>query len=140
MSQVQVMAKFRVLHITNNLDEYPHCQKDNDEFPQVISLVADEYDIFILDVAEGHIWPADDFFYMTENIESFATDATRLEDELFIATNYIKSIRKQCAYAENAKEEHLACWAAVKEAPTVINNRIELRDKDKTFIELKRQK
>jgi len=133
------MAKFRILHITNNLDEHPHCAKDSDEFPTIVGWVKDEYEMFILDVDGGSIFPASEFFYMLdESVSTFNTNTQGLEDELFIATTYIKSIRKQCAYAENAKEEHTACWAAVKEAPIVVNNRIELRDKDKTFIELKR--
>jgi len=141
MSQVQVMAKFRILHITNNLDEYPHCQKDNDEFPHVINLVQDEYDMFVLDEDEGHVYPASEFFYMieTDNISSFNTNTQAIEDELFIATTFIKSIKKQCGHAKDAMAEHLACWAAVTQSPIVITNRIELTDKERTFIELKRK-
>jgi len=111
----------------------------SDEFPTIVDWVEDEYEMFILDVDGGSIFPAKDFFYMLENdVSTFDTNVQGIEDELLIATNYIRSIREQCGHAQNAKDEHMACWAAVSEAPILYKNRIELTDKDKTFIELKR--
>lgn len=134
------MPNFRVLHITNNIEEYPHATKDSDEFPHVVNWLEDEYGMFVLDDSTGSIYPAGEFFYMMEtDFKGFSTDTQQLEDELFVATNYIRSIRTQCAQAKTAKEEHLACWAAVNESPWLLKNRIELRDKDKTFIAMKRK-
>jgi len=134
------MGKFRVLHISNNLDEYPHCVKDTDEFPHVVKWVEDEYAMFILDEDTQNFYPAGEFFYMTEGITTFDTETQELEDELLIATTYISSTRDQCAHAANGKEEHLACWAAVTNSPLIVNDRISLTDKDRTYLAMKRTK
>lgn len=138
------MAKFRVLHITSNITEYPQAIKDSDEFSHIVGWLDDEheYGIFILDEERGSIFPAEDFFHMFEadEITTFSTDTQDLEDELFVATNFIRSIRTQCGHAKTPKDEHMACWAAVKESPLLTGNRVELTDKDRTFIELKRTK
>lgn len=134
------MGKFRVLHISNNLDEYPQCVKDSDEFPHMIAYVDDEYAMFILDETDGNIYPAGEFFYMVDHVDKFSTETQRLEDELFIATTFIKSIREQCGQALDSKAEHLACWAAVTQSPIICNNRIEISDKDKTYLAMKRTK
>jgi len=135
------MAKFRILHISNNLDEYPHCVKDSDEFPHVVDWVKDEYEMFVLDVDGGSIFPAADFFYMfdVDEIKTFSTETQALEDELHVATNFIRSVRSQCGQAKTAKDEHMACWAVVTESPILINNRIGLSEKDKTYLAMKRK-
>ena len=57
--------KYRVVKITNNLDEYPSCEKDTMEFPELIDHVDDELDWFIVD-ENGNYWEAGDFFFMVE--------------------------------------------------------------------------
>lgn len=58
--------KYRVLRITNNVEEYP--ENDNEEFPHIVRYVEDEFDLFIVDET-GHFYPARDFFYMNSMSE-----------------------------------------------------------------------
>jgi len=67
---------YRVVTITNNLEDYPGCKDDNEEFPEMIDYVSDETDLFIIEVHDDgtYTWyPADEFFYM-KKIKSFETE------------------------------------------------------------------
>lgn len=57
------MYNFRVLRITNNIEDYPDCEKDTLEFPDLVEHVSDEMDIFIFNLETGNFWKAGDFFY-----------------------------------------------------------------------------
>jgi len=61
--------KYRVLRITNNMEEYPRCEKDTTEFPELVRYVEDEMDMFVMD-ENGAFCNADEFF-MTHNILEF---------------------------------------------------------------------
>lgn len=63
---------FKVVKISNNLEEYPECKKDTDDHPNLIEHVNDEMDIFIID-NDGGWCRADDFFY-NENIKAFLAE------------------------------------------------------------------
>jgi len=63
--------KYRLVKITNNLAEFPQCEKDTLEFPDLVHEVEDEEEWFIVD-EDGDYWSAEDFFFMVEpGIESF---------------------------------------------------------------------
>lgn len=55
--------EYRVVNISNNIDEYPECKKDTEQFPHLVKHVGDEMDTFIVD-ENGKFWPAGEFFSM----------------------------------------------------------------------------
>ena len=57
------MYNFRVLKITNNIEDYPDCEKDTLEFPYLAEHVSDEMDIFIFNLETGKYWKSEDFFH-----------------------------------------------------------------------------
>lgn len=59
------MIVFRVVKITNNLDKYPQCREDNEEFPNLVPRVEDEFEIFVVDPRDGGFWMAKEFFECT---------------------------------------------------------------------------
>lgn len=61
--------KYRVVKITKNIEGYPECKKDTEQFPDMVKYVADEMDLFIVDET-GKFWPASEFFHI-EDIEEF---------------------------------------------------------------------
>jgi hypothetical protein len=65
------ILKYRVVKITNNIEGYPECQLDTEEFPDMVKYVKDEMDLFIVD-EEGKFWSASEFFFM-ETIGEFET-------------------------------------------------------------------
>ena len=60
--------KYRVVKISNNVEEYPDCAADTQEFPHLVKHVEDEMDIFIIDV-NGDFWEAECFFHSTSITE-----------------------------------------------------------------------
>jgi len=64
------MYTFRVLKITNNLENYPECEKDTLEFPSLVAEVSDEMETFILNLETNRWFPANEFFMMVD-LESF---------------------------------------------------------------------
>lgn len=57
--------KYRVVRISNNIEEYPDCAQDTKEFPHLIERVSDEMDVFIV-ADSGEWWPASEFFHMVD--------------------------------------------------------------------------
>lgn len=69
------MIKFRVVTITNNLEEYPQYRDDTEEFPEMVFyVVEDEVDTFVVDTRNGDFWPAREFFNMV-TISYFIIDS-----------------------------------------------------------------
>ncbi len=68
------MIKFRVVTVTNNLEEYPQYRDDTEEFPEIVSYVEDEANTFIVDTRDGDFWPAREFFDMV-TISHFFIDS-----------------------------------------------------------------
>lgn len=64
--------EYRVVKITNNIEAYPDCKQDTEEFPNIVFHVEDEMDLFIVD-SDGKFWPSDEFFSMVE-IKKFTTE------------------------------------------------------------------
>ncbi|MCK5316865.1 MAG: hypothetical protein KAJ55_03070 [Anaerolineales bacterium] len=60
--------KYRVVKISNNIEEYPDCAADTKEFPYLIKHVEDEMDIFII-AENGDFWEAECFFHSTSITE-----------------------------------------------------------------------
>ena len=58
------MNTFRVLRISNNLEEYPDCTEDTLEFPDMVEYLDDEMDIFVYCNETGEFWHSDEFFSM----------------------------------------------------------------------------
>jgi hypothetical protein len=56
--------KYRVVKITKDVDRYPECAADTEEFPQLVKYVDDEMDLFIIDEAGQCVAPASEFFYI----------------------------------------------------------------------------
>lgn len=69
------MIEFRVVKITNNLDKYPQCCEDNEEFPNLVPRVEDEFKMFIVDPRDGCFWEADEFFECT-SVTRFIIDSS----------------------------------------------------------------
>lgn len=67
------MTKYRVLWISNNLEDYPECTKDTKEFSHLVSDVEDEMDIFIVNTKTGGFHKASEFFHQVD-ITSFEGD------------------------------------------------------------------
>jgi len=63
--------KYRVLRISNNLKDYPKCESDTKEFPQLVEYVEDEQETFIID-ENNTFWKSDDFFHMIDLKEFIA--------------------------------------------------------------------
>ena len=61
--------KFNVVKITNNLDDYPECKNDTENYPSLVEYVDDEMELFIVD-EEGNSWAAGEFFFMV-NMSKF---------------------------------------------------------------------
>jgi len=72
------MNTFRVLQITNKIDEYPDCKEDTLEFPDLVEEVEDEMEIFILCVETDEFWKSREFFSQvtmkTFNSEDFHSE------------------------------------------------------------------
>ena len=67
------MKRYRVLSITNNIEEYPEAKEDTLEFPDLVADVEDEMDMFVLDLENDEIFKADEFFYQVD-VKSFTVD------------------------------------------------------------------
>ena len=61
--------KYKVLRISNNLEEYPEAKVDTETHPELIPHVLDEEYFFIMD-EDGNFWEASEFFFMT-NFKEF---------------------------------------------------------------------
>lgn len=55
--------EYRVVKISSNLNEYPECKQDTEEFPGLIKYIEDEMDIFIVS-ENGDFFSSDEFFNM----------------------------------------------------------------------------
>ena len=62
--------EYRVLRITNNIEEYPDAKSNSHEFPHIVPHVEDEFDLFILDLKTRNFWKASEFFHMVD-VEQF---------------------------------------------------------------------
>lgn len=137
-----MMAKFNVLHITNNIIAYPYAIKDSDKHPELVRIVEDEYEMFIEEEGSGACYPASDFFYMLEPDQlrnTFSNDTKRLEDELVIATRFIKNTRDAAINAENNYDRTTVCMDLEMHSPTIVDDRIKLSEEELTFLELRRR-
>ena len=65
-------TKFKVVKITNDIEEYPDCEEDTKNHPDLIEDVEDEMEIFVIDINTDTVYRAADFFYMT-NLKHFKT-------------------------------------------------------------------
>ena len=135
------MARFKVLRISNNLDDYPEAAEDSANYPELVDWVEDEYQMFIYNFATADAFPADEFFSMARDVDEFTTGDTmqRVEDELQIAIEYINSIKKQIIDARTGDGDmHEAIMSMIRDCPHINNNRILLSDEQKTYLKLKR--
>ena len=114
------MAQFKILKISNNLDDYPEAIQDTDKYPHLIKWLDDEFGLFVANLSNGDFFPAAEFFYMVEEFKEFETNPQQLKDELAIATAYIDSLKRD-------------------DAPKIANGRIKLTDKDKTWLKMRKQ-
>ena len=72
------LRKLRVVRVTKNLEDYPDCRQDTEEFPFLVKFIQDEAATFIVDESDGcSFWPADEFFLMT-NIKEIMVDPSKL--------------------------------------------------------------
>jgi len=69
------MITFRVVTVTNNLEQYPQHVYDNDEFPHLIDYVEDEVETFVVDENDGGFWKSSEFFQCT-NVTHFLIDSS----------------------------------------------------------------
>jgi len=60
------MKRYKLIHITNNIEEYPEDENDTLEYPNLIDEVEDEEEHFIIDLETGEYFPARDFFLMVD--------------------------------------------------------------------------
>lgn len=58
--------RFRLVKITKNVERYPECAQDTEEFPHLVDRVSDEMDSFVVMVGKEteKFWPAGEFFLM----------------------------------------------------------------------------
>ena len=57
---------YRVVKISNNIEDYPECKEDTEKYPHLINRVMDEMDFFIVDEDSGEWFPSNEFFYMVK--------------------------------------------------------------------------
>jgi len=69
---------FRVLKISTNVDEYPYCKEDSEEFPDLMEYVEDEMETFIYCLEDDCWWIAHEFFSMVR-IKSFSSDNVNIK-------------------------------------------------------------
>ena len=67
------MKRFRVVSITNNIEDYPESKEDTLEFPGLVEDVEDEQALFVIDLEADEIYKADDFFY-SFNVKFFVIE------------------------------------------------------------------
>jgi hypothetical protein len=58
--------KYKVITVTNNVNEYPQYRKSTLEHPELVDLICDECATFVVDETNQY-WPADEFFAMADN-------------------------------------------------------------------------
>lgn len=105
--------RFRRLRITNNPDKYTEAKKDSEEFPHLVDLVKDEFEIFILDENTKEYFFANEFFYMVD-IETFQKpEGTTNGTEMTVDEQY----EKACDAAETVLN-------LIAEAPVLKQTRI----------------
>lgn len=56
---------FKVVKITNNLEDYPECAEDTAAYPELVEEVTDEMDLFVI-YPDGEWLKADEFFYVED--------------------------------------------------------------------------
>lgn len=56
---------FRVVRITNNIEDYQDCEEDTKEFPELVKYVEDEMNTFIIEEDTEEFYKAEEFFFMT---------------------------------------------------------------------------
>jgi len=61
-----MLYTFRVLTITNNLDEYHQYEKDTNEFPDLVRRVEDEIETFVYCNETEDWWEAGEFLLMVD--------------------------------------------------------------------------
>ena len=65
--------KYRVVKISNSVEEYPDCVADTKEFPHLIKHIEDEMQLFVI-AENGDFWDAEEFFNMNSITEFDATN------------------------------------------------------------------
>ncbi len=67
------MNDYKVVSITNNLERYPDCKDDTEEYPHLIDFIQlddithNEWEVFIVENGDINIWwRASEFFYMVD--------------------------------------------------------------------------
>ncbi len=69
------MRKLRVIHVTTDLNTYPGCRENNEEFPHLVErLVEDDFESFVVD-EDGGYWTTREFFDCT-SITHFIVDSS----------------------------------------------------------------
>ena len=69
------MIKFRIVTVTNDLEQYPQHREDSEEFPHLVDrLVEDEIEHFVVD-EDGDYWVMGEFFHCV-NITHFIVDSS----------------------------------------------------------------
>lgn len=64
------VVKYRILRISNNLADYPDCEKDTLEHPELVECVSDEMESFVYCDETKEVWDAQEFF-LIHPLESF---------------------------------------------------------------------
>lgn len=69
------MIQFRVVTITNDLEEYPQYRADTEEFLELVQWIEDEIEVLVIDPRDGGFWPAREFFEMVR-VKHFIVDSS----------------------------------------------------------------
>ena len=90
------MIQFRVVVITNNLEEYPEYRENTEEFPEMVPYVEDEVRVFVS--GGGDFWPANEFFDMV-SVTRFTVDASieDLEEQIQLAVVRLSDLKLELA-------------------------------------------
>ena len=61
-----VKSKYKLLKITNNIQDYPECKTDTLNYPSLVDEVEDEMQCFMVDIQSGTIYRMDDILEMID--------------------------------------------------------------------------
>lgn len=62
--------KYKVITVTNNLENYPKYAENNKNYPQLIKYIKDECTTFIVSTTDpDDFYPANEFFMMKKILE-----------------------------------------------------------------------
>ena len=65
--------KYKVITVTNNPSEYPEFEDASKKYPELVDVIEDEVDTFVITEDDDRFWYASEFFMMTE-VKDFQTN------------------------------------------------------------------